>query len=123
LSEKLEKLGTDEFSAVFRRHAMHKWDQEVRNYRRCLALPFWSYVDAGGSVWGCGVYMNDDRFLYGNVYEQGFREIWQGKDRRRSLEWVQKEHSPLRCRTNCRMDEINGYLWQLKHPPVHVNFI
>jgi len=23
----------------------------------------------------------------------------------------------------CRMDEINRYLWELKHPHPHVNFV
>ena len=27
------------------------------------------------------------------------------------------------CRKACRLDEINKYLWMLKNPPEHVNFI
>jgi hypothetical protein len=27
------------------------------------------------------------------------------------------------CRLNCRMNSINSYLWDLLHPPDHVNFI
>jgi hypothetical protein len=27
------------------------------------------------------------------------------------------------CRVNCRMDKINAFLWELKHPPAHANFI
>jgi hypothetical protein len=36
---------------------------------------------------------------------------------------VEKKLDVSRCRVNCRMDEINRYLWDLKSPPEHVNFI
>ena len=102
---------------------MKKWDNSMKNYDRCLALPFWSYLDSGGNVWGCSAYLGDERFLYGNIYENSFKEIWEGEKRRCSLGWVEKELDIKQCRVNCRMDEINKYLWELKHPPEHANFI
>jgi radical SAM protein with 4Fe4S-binding SPASM domain len=123
LSEKLEELATDEFSTIFRMYAMHKWDQKIRNYKKCFSLPFWSYLDAAGNIWGCSMYLNDERFLYGNIYEKSFQEIWEGEKRCRSLRWTEKEYNPGQCRINCRMDNVNQYLWHLKNPPEHVNFI
>src|SRR5208283_4525421 len=73
VSEKLEALNTEDFNVIFRMHAMEKWDQGGRRYNRCLALPFWSYIDSGGNVWGCSAYLGDERFLYGNKYEETFR--------------------------------------------------
>jgi len=122
LAEKLGKLNTDEFSVIFRLRTMQKWDQQRRNYGRCLALPFWSYSDAGGNVWGCSIYLGDERFLYGNIYENTFQEIWEGDKRSQSLRMMEGLNVD-QCRVNCRMDEINGYLWKLRHPPEHVNFI
>ncbi|MFH1131034.1 MAG: radical SAM protein [Pseudomonadota bacterium] len=123
LAESLEKLCTPDFSVIFRIRAMQKWDEAEHPYRRCLALPFWSYIDAGGNVWGCSVYLQDERFLYGNIYDNTFQEIWEGEKRQKSLEWVENELDPCDCRVNCRMDEINRYLWELVHPLAHVNFI
>ncbi|MDP2168198.1 MAG: radical SAM protein [Thermodesulfovibrionales bacterium] len=123
LADELKKVGDDNFRVIFRARAMLKWDEGMRNYKRCLALPFWSYLDAGGNVWGCSVYLGDERFLYGNIYESTFREIWEGERRKKSIEWAEKKLNPARCRVNCRMDEINRYLWELKNPPEHVNFI
>jgi len=123
LENELEKFNTDNFNVIFRISAMKKWDDGGRNYRRCLALPFWSYIDAGGNVWGCSVYLRDERFLYGNIYEQTFQEIWNGEKRMQSLRWVSEKLDTSQCRVNCRMDEINRYLWKLKFPPEHVNFI
>ncbi len=123
LSDSLSKFNTKDFNVIFRIHTMKKWDNSMKNYVRCLALPFWSYIDSGGNVWGCSAYLGDERFLYGSIYENSFKEIWEGGKRRRSLAWVEKELDVKQCRVNCRMDEVNKYLWELKHPPEHANFI
>ena len=123
LSDELNSFKDDKFSVIFRMNTMEKWDEKKRNYRHCLALPFWSYIDAGGTVWGCSVYLNDENFSYGNIYKNSFREIWEGEKRINSVRWAEEELDTSRCRVNCRMDEVNRYLWELKHLPEHVNFI
>ncbi len=123
LRDALSELNTKDFSVIFRMNTMKKWDENGRNYSKCFALPFWSYIDAGGKVWGCSVYLGNERFLYGNIYENTFKEIWEGAKRKESLNWFEDNLSAKECRINCRMDEINQYLWNLKNPPAHVNFI
>ncbi len=123
MADDLQKYNTRNFNLLFRAKAMAKWDEKAKGYDRCLALPFWSYIDAGGNVWGCSIYLNDDRFYYGNIYAEPFQAIWEGERRRKSLAWVKSELNPEFCRINCRMDEINCYLHSLKNPPEHVNFI
>jgi GTP 3',8-cyclase len=123
LAEELDNVNSDSFDVVFRSNAMGKWDNNHRNYEKCLALPFWSYIDAGGNVWGCSIYLGDDRFKYGNIYDKTFKDIWESETRQGSLSWVEKKLDVSRCRVNCRMDEINRYLWDLKCLPEHVNFI
>lgn len=109
------------FKVIVREEAFRK-SMERRSYDRCLALPFWSYVDAGGGVWGCYRFLGDDRFYYGNIRENTFEEIWEGELRRRNLEMME-DFDISQCGVNCRMDRINEYLWDLKHPGRHVNFI
>jgi len=123
LAEELNALSTSEFSLLFRIQSMARWDEKEKGYERCHALPFWSYIDAKGNVWGCSVYLNDDRFHYGNIYEASFQNIWEGEKRRKSLAWVESTLDPISCRVNCRMDEINRYLHKLRNRPIHVNFI
>ncbi len=123
LVNKLSSVNTKKFNVIFRVNAMSKWDKGVRSYNNCLALPFWSYIDAGGNVWGCSAYLSNERFCYGNIYDSCFREIWESEKRQMSLRWVESELDTSQCRVNCRMDEINRYLWELKYPPEHVNYI
>jgi radical SAM protein with 4Fe4S-binding SPASM domain len=123
LIEALRQYNTEAFSVICRLRAMQKWDQKQRKYSKCLALPFWSYIDAGGYVWGCSAHLGDQRFVYGNIYSQSFQEIWEGDKRQQSLEWVEQNFNIESCKLNCRMDEVNQYLWKLKYPPGHVNFI
>lgn len=123
LSEELKELNSDKFNVVFRLNTMKKWDEAKIHYKRCLALPFWSYIDAGGNVWGCSIYLTNKQFYYGNINKNTFKEIWEGPMRLNSLRWAEKNLDTAKCRVNCRMDEINRYLWNLKQPPSHVNFI
>jgi radical SAM protein with 4Fe4S-binding SPASM domain len=123
LGEELKKFSDRNFQVIFRTKAMKKLEDEDRGYKRCLAIPFWSYIDSDGGVWACSAYLGDERFLYGNIKENTFEEIWKGERRKKVLEYVSEELDPAECRKNCRMDEINRYLWELKNPPAHVNFI
>lgn len=123
LKKRLERFSDDNFTVVFRAKAVEKTLQSERGYERCLALPFWSYIDSMGQIWGCSAHMGDDRFLYGDINKESFRDIWNGTRRQASLEMVSQELNPEHCRVNCRMDEINLYLQELTHPSEHVNFI
>jgi GTP 3',8-cyclase len=123
LEEKLAKFNDKEFSLIFRVHAMKKWDSAERNYKHCLALPFWSYIDAGGDVWACSIYLTKDKFRLGNIYKNTFQDIWESSKRQRLVRWTKDKLDTNVCRVNCRMDEINRFLWELKHPQEHVNFI
>ncbi|MDO8489277.1 MAG: SPASM domain-containing protein, partial [Candidatus Omnitrophota bacterium] len=123
LQDELAKENTADFQVIFRINTMKKWDNGQKPYKRCIAQPFWSHIDAGGNVWGCSAFLNVERFLYGNIYEQAFQEIWEGERRLESLRWVEECMDATGCRLNCRMDEVNRYLWELKIPPEHVNFI
>lgn len=126
LKKDTEALGSDSFSVVFRDHTMQKYvDVESERYPKCLATPLlWGYVMADGSVYGCSAYMLDKRFEYGNLNEQSFKEIWQGEKRRKGFEFVRNELDIKECRRNCRMDEINRYLYRLQERNVpHINFI
>lgn len=123
LADQLQKFNTDNFSVIFRFETMKRWESKEKGYDKCLALPFWSYIDASGNVWGCSVFLNDERFLYGNIYEQNFQDIWDGDKRKNSLDWCRQHLDTASCRTNCRMDKINSYLWELANPSQHINFI
>jgi len=100
---------------------MKKLNQQ-RQYQHCWGLPFWAYIDAKANVYACISYVGDDRFCYGNLKENGFRELWQGEKRRMVIEHVARMDLDG-CRELCRLDEINRYLQQIKYPSGHVNFI
>lgn len=123
LANELARFNNEHFKVIFRLDTMQKWDTGVRSYERCLALPFWSYLDAGGNIWGCSAFLGEKQFWYGNIYENSFQKIWESETRLRSLRWTENEFDINQCRINCRMDKINRFLWELRHPPEHVNFI
>jgi len=88
---------------------------QERKYEECFSLPFWAYISTEGNVWNCSAMMgNNDLFNLGNIYQKSFEEIWKNHFDSSDLEG---------CRVGCRMDACNEYLWKLKYPDGHVNFI
>lgn len=122
LEEELKAFETDSFKIIYRAKTMQRLEQGDRGYKKCYSLPFWSYIDSQMNVWGCSMFIGNENFLYGNIGEELFEDIWKGEKRKKSLEWF-SNFDVSKCRTNCRMDKINSYLWELRNPGPHVNFI
>lgn len=114
---------SDDFRIIFRREAMQRWNDKKAAFDRCLALPFWAYVDSGANVWGCLRHLKEDDFLYGNLNEQSFSEIWQGEKRLSAVRRCEEGLDISECHVTCRMELVNNYLWRLRHPHPHDNFI
>lgn len=118
----LQQFASDNFRVIFRRHAIEKL-RENRPYEQCLGLPFMTDIDDRGDMYTCNAFAGDKNFCYGNIYQNSFSEIWGGQQRRDALDRIAKM-GVSQCRENCRLDEINRYLWSLKHRQIpHLNFI
>ena len=122
LEQELQSYATEEFSIYFRANAMRKMRHE-KTYKVCYGLPFMTHIDSAGNVWPCVAHIGVSAFCYGNIYEQTFEEIWNGDKRRQVVERMRGMDINKICREACRLDEINKYLDELKHPGEHVNFI
>jgi len=126
LAGSLRPLNTATFNVVFRENTMKKHMQAgTGRYTKCNATPFvWAYLMANGDVYGCSAYLLDKKFKYGNLNERSFQSIWEGPERAENFRFVRNELNIKDCRRNCRMDEVNRYLFNLREDPIpHVNFI
>jgi len=123
LIEQLENISDKQFKIIVRQHTMRKLSIRNRGYQRCLAVPFfWAYIDSHGDIYTCSAYLTDPRFLLGN-YRTSFKELWESEKRKKMIEFIANDLDVSKCRINCRMDEANRYLWDMKNPSCHVNFI
>ena len=122
LSDELKGYETEDFKIYFRAGAMDRVHQD-KTYKKCLGLPFMTHIDAKGNVWPCVAHIGNENLLYGNINENTFQEIWEGKRRKEVNERLWSSDINKVCREACRLDVINQYLDELKHPGEHVNFI
>ena len=122
LEEALSMLNGNNFRIIFRSQTMERISKE-RTYSTCCSTPFfWGYISSMGDVYSCSVFLGDERFLLGNIYKQSFQEIWEGDKRRKNWK-LMKNFDASNCRNGCRMDACNRYLYLIKNPPPHANFI
>ena len=105
-----------------------KWrpieDKGVRSYTTCLGAPFLLYSSGDGRLYPCGMFFEqrEEEFRMGDLTRQSFTEILASE---RYWEVVEKVRriDVSGCYANCKTHSINEFLWQLTHPPEHVNFI
>jgi len=95
-----------------------------RKYDICYGTPFLIQISGNGKVYPCGPFFNKERFFCGDIHETFFYDIVRSerywavqKDIQESVD-VHKD-----CAIGCRQDYLNKFLWDLKNPPEHVNFI
>ncbi|MCX8129911.1 MAG: radical SAM protein [Clostridia bacterium] len=121
MERQLSELSTENFRIFFRANSMMK-KQQSKCYDKCLGLPFFTYIDAQANVWPCIAFLGEKELCYGCLKEKNFVEIWESEQRAK-VSSTFANMDIARCRELCRLDEINKYLYELKHPGEHINFI
>ena len=86
-----------------------------RDYSVCYGVNFISNIDCYGNVTVCNTLTRKEEYNLGNIYQESFEEIWKRRPGEFNIEECKREV--------CRMDKQNLYLWQLKNPSPHKNFI
>ncbi len=104
----------NDYEFIYRDTAFENMNQE-KSYDKCYAQDFMAYIDSLGGVHSCINFIDDDKYLYGNIYKENFDDIWKNKT------FIVPDLN--KCRDICRMDKINNYLYEIKNPSKHVNFI
>ena len=97
----------------------------MKDYDVCYGTSFIIAISGNGRVFPCGHFFDirQDEFLMGNVIETSLKDVvfsdryWEVQKSIQSLD-VNKE-----CESNCRQYYISEFLWRLKNPPKHVNFV
>jgi wyosine [tRNA(Phe)-imidazoG37] synthetase (radical SAM superfamily) len=121
--EATKDLNTSSFKVIFRKDAMERSENHTMQYLSCLALPFWGFIDSGANFWGCLRHIGENDFNFGNLINQTFKDVVYSQKRLNAIKNFELNGNIENCHIACRMDSINYYLWELRHPSPHVNFI
>lgn len=122
LEAPLKALEDGDFKVSFRWGSM-SLSGRPKSYGTCYGTRFLGYVSANGDLWACNIYCGDGRFLIGNLRDDDFEALWNGPRHREVLDFVEKDLDLSGCRDVCRMEACNRYLWRLKNPLSHDDFI
>lgn len=122
LEQALRNLEDGHFKVHFRMGSFERLGRP-KAYRRCYGTHFMAYIDASGRVWACNVFAGDKRFFLGDMTQQPFGAIWHGPRHSEVMRFIEEEFDLAECRDVCRMDSCNRYLWRLKNPLDHDDFI
>jgi radical SAM protein with 4Fe4S-binding SPASM domain len=110
------------FKVIPRRKSFETYGK--RKYLHCLGTSFITVLNSAGDMAACLPYWDKKEFVFGNIYEKGFKQIWHGKRRKRIKEYLENRLDSSNCPPNCRCNAINNFLWEIKKPTIkHVNFI
>lgn len=122
LIEECEKETTDSFRVLFRENAFEKYGE--RDYGHCYGCSFITVLNSAGELASCLPYWDNPLFVYGNISEQSFDEIWNGKKRAKIKAYLENELDAKKCPPNCRPNAINSFLSNILSSDVkHINFI
>lgn len=118
-----EAESTDNYNVI------PKWNKIMgegkRDYKQCLGVPFLLYSSGDGKLFPCGMFFTKkywNKFMMGDLIKDSFKDIIKSDRYWEVVERV-KSMGISKCYAGCRTDAINSFLWKLKHPPQHINFI
>ncbi len=122
LSDLSEKYSTENFRLIYRNLSAAEIEKDIP-YNQCYGINFFTLIEATGDIIPCNLFHDNPEFIYGNIYDHSFREIWNSKQRKDILERLFQKGCAS-CRKGCRLHHVNKYLDVLVNRNLeHINFI
>lgn len=119
-----ESHASDTFNVTVRQELFdYEEKTRKRNYGKCQGLPFLACIDADGSLYACNGRWGEKEYMYGNINEKSFLEIWDSPERKEKIKKLMGVTDPNKCPIMCRQNSMNEFLWQISNSPEHINFI
>ena len=116
-----ESYATSDYQVIIKRRKMHK---ERKEYDQCFGCEFLPQISGAGDVYPCGNLFGNEKYYIGNLHTERFLDIVQVKKYKQVMEKVKSQINVHKeCGFKCRQNEINEFLWKLRNPPEHINFI
>jgi len=95
-----------------------------RKYDICYGTPFLGQISGNGLVYPCGPFFGKERFCMGDIHNESYYDIVKSdrywKVQQDIIDNIDVHYD---CTVGCRQDYINKFIWDLKNPPEHINFI
>lgn len=121
LMKEAESYSDENYNVIIKRKKM---EYTNRKYDKCYGCEFLPQISGAGEVYCCGNFFGNKEFLAGNLINESFKDIVFGERYKQIMDKVKSEVDVHKsCGHKCRQNEINEFLWKLKHPPEHVNFV
>lgn len=118
----MEDYSSDDFKVIVRTKSMERLDTE-RTYKRCHGFDFYVLITANGDVVPCNVFYHKPEFVFGNLYERSFSEIWNSERKRAIIDKIEGENFSNCGDYRCRFDVMNRHLERVKYPERNDVFI
>jgi MoaA/NifB/PqqE/SkfB family radical SAM enzyme len=83
-----------------------------RGYRGCVAHRIFVVLNANGDLAVCMYQMTDTRFIFGNIYTERLKSIWESQRRKEAIRFCNTglDHTMHGCQVCCKGHEINKVL-------------
>lgn len=119
-----EGITTDTYDVIVR------WSKILggrrRGYNICYgAGNFMLRMSGYGVIYPCAQFfdMRNEEFAIGSIIEKSFKDLFYSERYLEVLKKIQRLNVHKECYSGCKENSINEFLWTLKTPPLHSNFI
>lgn len=92
-------------------------------FKKCTGHHFAPILDSNGDICACMYHPGDERFVFGNIYEQSFSQIWLGAKRHQALKFISQLDYCKECQLSCKLTEMNKILDTIASPTADINFV
>ena len=112
---------TDNYEVLFSKHKydMMKEKNWGRDYDVCHGQQFATVIAADAKMYICCHLRGHGKYCIGDLSKNSFQHIWNSDRRKQVVDSIDfKDCIPL-----CRCNTFNRYLWKIKQPIKHENFL